>query len=61
MHPLLTILIIIGGGALGFWLALFTYGLVRKDKIEDRKPGRNRRKILGLDSFADGGGDGGTD
>lgn len=55
MHPLLTILIIMGGGALGFWLALFAYGLVRKDKKEDRKPGRGRRKIMGLDGF-DGGG-----
>ena len=58
MHPLLTIFIIIAGGALGFWLALFAYGLVRKDKKEDRKPGRNRRKILGLDGFDGGGADG---
>lgn len=58
MHPLLTILIIIVGGSLGWWLALFAYGLVRKDKNEDRKPGRGRRKILGLDGFDGGGSDG---
>jgi hypothetical protein len=59
MHPLLTLLIAIAGAAAAFWIALLLYGLVRKDKKEDRRPGR--RKILGLDSFADGGGDGGSD
>lgn len=58
MHPLLTVLIILAGGIAAFWLALFAYGLVRKDKETDKR--RGRMKILGLDSF-DGGADGGTD
>jgi hypothetical protein len=56
MHPLLTLLIALAGGAAGFWVALFLYGLVRKDKPEDKRPGR--RKIQGLDSYGDNGGDG---
>jgi hypothetical protein len=59
MHPLLTILIALAGGGAVFWLALLLYGLVRKDRKEDKRPGR--RKIPGLDSFGDGGGDGGAD
>jgi hypothetical protein len=59
MHPLLTLLIALAGGALAFWVGLFVYGLIRKDKPEDKK--RGRRKIPGLDSYADGGGDGGAD
>jgi hypothetical protein len=56
MNPLLTLLIALAGGALAFWVALFVYGLIRKDKPEDKKPGR--RKTLGLDGFDGGGADG---
>jgi hypothetical protein len=59
MHPLLTILIIVAGGALAFRLALFAYGMARKDKEEDNR--RRHRKILGLDGFDGGGADGGAD
>lgn len=45
MRPLFTILIGFAGGAVGFRLALFTYGLVRRNKPGETKPVRNHRKI----------------
>ena len=58
MNSLISFFIVIACGVGGFWLALFLYGLVRKDKKSDRRRSRVGFTETG-DSDGGGGGDGG--
>lgn len=44
MHALLKIAILLAGGVAAFWVLLRIYGLVRKDRPEDKKR-KSRTKL----------------